>query len=84
MGKNSHQPLFRITASTISSVEMQVLVKREYKMWRLSHMVWAWMYDLGFIPEEGCGIDLACDGERVNLSLLLKDHSIREDLDPYS
>ena len=29
-----------------------------------------------------CGIDLACDGERVNLNLLLKDYAVREDVEP--
>ena len=50
MGKNSRQPLFRFTASTVSNVEMHFLVNRECKMWWLNHMVWEWMYD--WAPEE--------------------------------
>ena len=83
MGKNGRQPLFYVTVSTMSGVEMRFLVKRGHKCGYLIDRVWKRMARLGIIAErEVCGMDLACNNERVDLSKKLKDYNIREDVDP--
>ena len=83
MGKNGHQPLFYVTVSTMSGVEMRFLVKRGHKCQYLCRRVWQRMARLGIIaPRTVCGMDLACNNERVDLSKKLKDYNIREDVEP--
>ena len=82
MGKNTHQPLFRITVSTLDGVEMSFLVKRGYTVNTLSPRLWNQMLKRNIVSRnsDAC-LDLACDGVRMDWSKKLKDYNIRDDVD---
>ena len=82
MGKNTHQPLFRITVSTLDGVEMSFLVKRGYTVNTLSPRLWNQMLKRNIVSRNaGACLDLACDGVKMDWSKKLKDYNIRDDVD---
>ena len=82
MGKNTHQPLFRITVSTLSGVEMPFLVKRGYCVHTLGPRLWNQMLKRNIVSgnSDAC-LDLACNGVKMDWSKQLKDYNIRDDVD---
>ena len=83
MGRNARQPLFYVTVSTMSGVDMRFLVKRGHNCGYLAERVWKRMGRLGILAErDECGLDLACNNERVDLRKRLKDYNVRDDVDP--
>ena len=82
MGKNTHQPLFRITVSTLNGVEMSFLVKRGYTVNTLSPRLWSRMLKLNIVSRNaGACLDLACDGVKMDWSKKLRDYNIRDNVD---
>ena len=85
MGKNTHQPLFRITVSTLSGVEMPFLVKRGYCVHTLGPRLWNQMLKRNIVSRNtgnaGTSYDLACDGVKMDWSKKLRDYNIRDDVD---
>ena len=81
MGKNTKQPLFRISVSTLDGVEMKFLVKRGYQVSNLAPRLWKKMLKLNIVSKntDAC-LDLACDGVKMSWSKKLKDYNIRDDV----
>jgi hypothetical protein len=82
MGKNTHQPLFRITISVLSGVEMSFWVKRGYTISHLGRPLWDKMLRHKIVSEDDqiC-YSLACDGVRMDWSKKFRDYNIRDDVD---
>ena len=82
MAKNTKQPLFRISVSTLDGVEMKFLVKRGYQVSNLAPRLWKKMLKLNIVSKntDAC-LDLACDGVKMSWSKKLKDYNIRDDVD---
>ena len=82
MGKNTHQPLFRITVSTLNGVEMPFLVKRGYTVHTLGPRLWDQMLKRKIVSKNShTSYDLACDGVKMDWSKKLRDYNIRDDVD---
>jgi hypothetical protein len=82
MGKNTHQPLFRITVSTLDGVEMSFLVKRGYVIGTLGPRLWGQMLKRNIVSKNShVSYDLACDGVKMVWGKKLKDYNIRDDVD---
>ena len=83
MGKNRDQPLFRITISTMTGVEMSFLVKRGYRWTHLGPYLWRGMLKRKIVSRDSnVSYDVACDGKRVDWGKKLRDYNIRDDVDP--
>ena len=82
MGKHTHQPLFRITVSTLDGVEMSFWVKRGYTVNSLSPRLWNQMLKRNIVSKNShTSYDLACDGVKMVWGKKLKDYNIRDDVD---
>jgi len=82
MGKNRDQPLFRITISTLTGVEMSFLVKRGYRWTHLSKDLWDQLLKQNIVSKDSSvSYDVACDGRRVDWGKKLKDYNVRDDVD---
>ena len=82
MGKNTHQPLFRITVSTLNGVEMSFLVKLGYTVNTLGPRLWNQMLKRNIVSRNtGTCYDLACDGVKMDWGKKLKDYNVRDDVD---
>ena len=82
MGKNTNKPMFRISVSTLSGVEMSFLVKRGYRFSHLGPLLWEETLCQGIVSRwDRTSYDLVCDGEKVDWNCKLKDYSISEDVE---
>jgi hypothetical protein len=63
MGKNTQQPLFRITVLTLDGMDMSFLVKRGYTISNLAPRLWNQMLKRNIVSgnSDAC-LDLACNG----------------------
>jgi hypothetical protein len=82
MGKNKNKPMFRISVSTLSGVEMSFLVKRGYRFSHLGPLLWEEMLCRGIVSRwDRTSYDLVCDGEKVDWNCKLMDYNIRDDVE---
>ena len=83
MGKNKNKPMFRISVSTLSGVEMSFLVKRDYSCIHLGLLLFEEMMSRGILSrrDHATTYDLVCDGEKVDCNCKLMDYSIRDDVE---
>ena len=83
MGKHQRQPLFQITVSTLSGVEMSFWVKRDYSCIHSGLLLVEEMIRQGilFRWDPRITYDLVCNGEKVDWNCKLKDYNITEDVE---
>ena len=82
MGKNTNKPMFRISVSTLSGMEMSFLVKRSYSVSYLGPLLWEKMLRRGIVSRwDHTSFDLVCDGKKVVWSCKLRDYNIRDDVE---
>jgi len=82
MGKNKNQPLFRITISTVSGVEMKFWVKRGYTISHVAPWLWRELVKRN-IHSKNSNVcySLTCDDVRMDWAKKFRDYNIRDDVD---
>jgi hypothetical protein len=81
MGKNKNKPMFRISVSTLSGVEMSFLVKRGYSFSYLGPLLWEKLR-LGIVSRwDHTSYVLVCSGKKVVWSCKLMDYNVRDDVE---